>query len=324
MKNSILVTITTIKGSRQYTITQLIKKFLIGIFIFAIILMISTFLFIRYLNSVIETKNMELKKSQSDMKNLIKQKENLNNKVFSLENNIVLLEKNISLLEDTISKKEKILSEVNDRIEDIERIIQFTPPKDVEINKRLDLAKMDLVDKQFILRNIPNGYPVVFKGISSPFGWRKHPIMHKKEFHTGIDLRAKMDTPVRATADGIVNFAKFHKRSGYGRLLIIDHNFGFKTLFGHLHKIVVKQGDFVKKGQIVAYTGNSGLSSGPHLHYEVRYIGVVLNPLNFMKWNLKNYNYIFKKESKVKWQSLIKAVKWQEKLIQQQLSHKGQ
>ena len=178
------------------------------------------------------------------------------------------------------------------------------------------------IDKKFMLQNIPNGYPIKYIGISSKFGWRKHPILHKKEFHTGLDLRAKMNTPVYATADGIVEFAKYHKRSGFGKLLIIDHNFGFKTLFGHLNKIVVKNGDFVHKGELVAYTGNSGLSSGPHLHYEIRYIGVVLNPIYFLKWNLKNYNYIFKKEKKVKWQSLIKAMNNQKQLIQQQLSQK--
>ena len=311
MKNSILVTITTIRGSKQYTITQLIKKFLIAIFLFLIILMIATFLFIRYLNSVIDTKNMELKKSQTDIKNLLTQKESLNNKIFTLENNIVFLEKNITSLENVIKSKEKILEEVNDKVADIERIIQFTPPKDTEIKQRLDLAKLNLIDKKIMLRNIPNGYPIRYIGISSPFGWRKHPILHKKEFHTGLDLRAKMKTPIKATADGIVEYAGFHKRSGYGNLLIIDHNFGFKTLFAHLHKIVVKNGDFVKKGQIIGYTGNTGLSNGPHLHYEIRYIGVVLNPLYFIKWNLKNYNYIFKKEKKVKWEAIIKAIEYQ-------------
>jgi len=301
MKNSILITITTLKGSKQYTITQIIKKFLITILFFFIVLMIGLFFFIKYLNSVIDTKNNDLQKSKTEIQHLTKQKENLNFKILTLE-------KNISLLEDTISKKEKFLSEVNDKVADIERIIQFTPPKDIEIKQRLDLAKLNLIDKKIMLRNIPNGYPVPYIGISSKFGWRKHPILHKKEFHTGLDLRAKMNTPVKATADGIVEYARFHKRSGYGNLLIIDHNFGFKTLFGHLHKIIVKNGDFVKKGQIVAYTGNTGLSNGPHLHYEIRYIGVVLNPLYFVKWNLKNYNYIFKKEKKVKWEEIIKAI----------------
>ncbi|NPA54846.1 MAG: peptidoglycan DD-metalloendopeptidase family protein [Epsilonproteobacteria bacterium] len=310
MKNKILITITTLNGSKQYTITQLLKKFLIFFAVFTIALVIFTFFFIKYLNSVIESKNQALISTNKEMQLIIKQKQQLEHKITKLENNITALEK-------TISKKEQILAEVNDRVADIERIIQFAPPKDMHINQRLNLAKLNLLDKKFILHNIPNGSPVPYIGISSRFGWRIHPILHKREFHTGLDMRAKFNTPVRATADGIVEFAHYHKRSGYGNLLIIDHNFGFKTMFGHLHKIVVKQGDFIKKGQIIAYSGNTGLSSGPHLHYEIRYLGMVLDPMVFVKWNLQNYNSIFKKERKIKWQSLIKAIQWQKQLIQQ-------
>jgi murein DD-endopeptidase MepM/ murein hydrolase activator NlpD len=311
MKDSILVTITTLKGSKQYTITQLLKRFMIAISLFIVFTFVILFFIINYLNKVINEKTMALSKTNQDMKHIINQKNRLQAKLYVLQNHIVVLENNIS-------KKEKILSEVNDKLADIERIIQFTPPKDMKITERVDLAKLDLEDKHFILNNIPNGYPVPYIGISSKFGWRIHPILHKREFHTGLDLRAKLNTPVVAPADGIVEFAAYHKRSGYGNLLIIDHNFGFKTMYGHLNKIIVKSGSFVKKGQVVAYTGNSGLSNGPHLHYEIRYIGMVLNPYYFIKWNLKNYNYIFKKERKVKWQSLIKAIQWQKKLIQQQ------
>jgi len=311
MKNSILITITTLKGSKQYTVTQLIKKFIIILFVFIFLFIITTFFIIGYLNNLVDKKNMEINSKKKELitknreiKSVLVEQKRLKNKIIKLKTEI--------------GKKEKFLNEINDKIEDIERILQFTPPKAMGKSEKLDLAKLDLVDKKFILANIPNGYPVKFKGVSSKFGWRQHPILHKKEFHPGIDLRASMKTPVYATANGIVEFAKYHKRSGYGKLLIIDHNFGFKTLFGHLNKIVVKNGDFVRKGDIVAYTGNTGLSNGPHLHYEVRYIGVILNPINFIKWNLKNYNLIFKKERKVKWQSLIKAIKWQKEVVQQQ------
>ena len=311
MKNSILITITTLKGSKQYTITQLIKKFIIILIIFIFLFILTTFFIIVYLNKLVDKKNIEINLKKEELKGK-------NREIKSVLVEQKQLKIKIMKLKTEIEKKEKFLNEVNDKIEDIERILQFTPPKKMGKSEKLDLAKLDLVDKKFVLDNIPNGYPVKFKGISSKFGWRKHPILHKKEFHTGIDLRASINTPVYATANGIVEFAKYHKRSGYGKLLIIDHNFGFKTLFGHLNKIVVKNGDFVRKGDIVAYTGNTGLSNGPHLHYEVRYIGVILNPINFIKWNLKNYNLIFKKERKVKWQSLIKAIKWQKEVVQQQ------
>jgi len=296
MKNKILITITTLSGSKQYTISQIIKRFVISIILFILLFLVIAIFTIKYLNK-------EVEKQTNEIDNLLQTK-------FALENSN-------KTLKSEIAKKEKFLSEVNDKVSDIERILQITPPKDTSTKERLDLAKIDLVDKKLVLRSIPNGYPVKFRGISSKFGWRMHPILHKREFHTGLDLRAPINTKVYAPADGIVDFASYHKKSGYGRLLIIDHNFGFKTLYGHLNKFAVKQGDFVKKGDLIAYTGNTGLSNGPHLHYEVRYIGVVLNPINFVKWNLKNYNSIFKKEKRVKWQSLIKAIQWQKKLIQQ-------
>jgi murein DD-endopeptidase MepM/ murein hydrolase activator NlpD len=318
MKNSILITVTTLHKSKQYTITQLIKKFIIIFIISIFILVLGTFFFIKYLNGLVDEKSAEIKVKESELYQKNSEIETFKYQKDRLESKISNLEDNITSLEQTIQKKEKILSEVNDRIDDIERIIQFVPPKNIDVKERIDLTKLDLLDKKFVLRNIPNGCPISFKGITSKFGWRRHPILHKREFHTGVDLRAKLKTAVYATADGIVEYAKYHKRSGYGRLLIIDHNFGFKTLFGHMNKIIVSQGDFVKKGQLVGYTGNSGMSNGPHLHYEVRYIGVVLDPINFIRWNLKNYNSIFKKEKKVKWQSLVKAMKVQKQIIQQQ------
>jgi murein DD-endopeptidase MepM/ murein hydrolase activator NlpD len=120
-------------------------------------------------------------------------------------------------------------------------------------------------------------------------------------------MKAKMKTPVYATADGVVEFSGMHKRSGYGNLVIIQHNYGFKTYFGHLNKIAVKAGKFVKKGDLIAYTGTTGMSNGPHLHYEVRYLARVVNPFWFLKWNVTNYQEIFKKEKKIPWQSLIAA-----------------
>ena len=126
-------------------------------------------------------------------------------------------------------------------------------------------------------------------------------------------------TPVRSPADGVIEYAGYHKSSGFGNLVIIEHNYGFKTSYAHLSKkFPVKSGTFVKKGDIIAYTGNSGLSTGPHLHYEVRFIARPLNPINFIKWNSSNFEKIFKKEKRVSWQSLIKLMQSHLHLAKQQ------
>ncbi|BDQ26357.1 hypothetical protein ASB1_00330 [Helicobacter heilmannii] len=95
---------------------------------------------------------------------------------------------------------------------------------------------------------------------------------------------------------------------GYGRLLKLYHPFGFKTYYAHLKKIVVKNGEFVKKGQLVAYSGSSGMSTGPHLHYEVRFLTKPINPMYFIKWNMKDFDFIFTKERNIAWQSLLTII----------------
>jgi len=158
-----------------------------------------------------------------------------------------------------------------------------------------------------LMQHVPNGSPIEYRGITSKFGYRTHPTLQREEFHRGSDMKAPMKTPIYATADAIVEWAAVHKRSGYGKLIILDHSVGFKTYFGHLNKIVVKSGQFIKRGDLVGYTGNSGMSNGPHLHYEVRFVQRALNPFWFVKWNIASYNSIFEKEKNVPWQSLITA-----------------
>ncbi|MBF0109231.1 MAG: peptidoglycan DD-metalloendopeptidase family protein [Magnetococcales bacterium] len=157
--------------------------------------------------------------------------------------------------------------------------------------------------ERIILESIPNGSPIEFKGINSPFGDRSHS-KRKQKFHPGIDLFAPMNTPTHTTADGVVEFAGFEKMNSYGNLVIIHHNHGFKTSYAHLDKITVKNGDFVKKGDLIGYSGTSGLSSGPHLHYEIHFVHRILDPTGFLDWNANNLAPLFR-EKQVAWQSLI-------------------
>ncbi|WP_158654146.1 M23 family metallopeptidase, partial [Helicobacter ailurogastricus] len=95
---------------------------------------------------------------------------------------------------------------------------------------------------------------------------------------------------------------------GYGRLIKLYHPFGFKTYYAHLKKIVVKNGEFVKKGQLIAYSGSSGMSTGPHLHYEVRFMDKPINPMFFIEWNMKDFDFIFTQERNIAWQSLLTII----------------
>ncbi len=139
----------------------------------------------------------------------------------------------------------------------------------------LDQVKL----KELLYQNTPSIYPA-YGRISDGYGWRIHPITKKKVFHHGLDFGNKIGTPVYATADGKVKSIK--KKKYMGKLIVVSHKFGYQTRYGHLYKIYVKEGDLVKRGQIIALLGNSGRSTGPHLHYEVLRYNKHRNPYNYL------------------------------------------
>jgi len=162
------------------------------------------------------------------------------------------------------------------------------------------------IKKAIIFTSIPNGRPIEYDELSSPFGFRDNPITKEKEFHEGIDLTAKIGTPIYATANGIVKLAK--DKGNYGKYILILNSYGFKTAYGHLSKYAVEKGDFVNKGDIIGYVGDSGKSIDSHLHYEVRYLNKWLDPKAFMSLDLDNINYTTDKIDTVEWKSILKRI----------------
>ena len=120
--------------------------------------------------------------------------------------------------------------------------------------------------------------------VSSPYGWRNHPVRKKRIFHAGLDLAAPKGTAIYSVAPGRVIFAG--TRGGYGKVVIISHENGLSTRYGHCSKLLVKNGQFVKEGQLIAKVGATGVATGNHLHFEVRKNGKTQNPINYIK--LKN------------------------------------
>jgi murein DD-endopeptidase MepM/ murein hydrolase activator NlpD len=134
-------------------------------------------------------------------------------------------------------------------------------------------------DQKSLLASVPATWPA--RGwVTSDFGQRADPYTAERVMHTGLDIAAEHGKAVFAPSDGVVVFAG--PEGGYGNVVVIDHGYGIKSRYGHLAQMLVKPGDHVKRGQHVAAIGNTGRSTGPHLHYEVRVNGIPQNPRKFI------------------------------------------
>ena len=178
----------------------------------------------------------------------------------------------------------------------------------INTSKRVDIISKELViqsksldeilklakEKNKLLAAIPAIQPIRnenLKQMASGFGYRSDPFTKARKFHAGMDFSAKIGTPIFATGDGIVNRAD-NTASGYGNHIVINHGFGYETLYGHLSKFKCRPGQHVKRGDIIGYVGSTGRSEGPHCHYEVHKNGEIVNPLNFYYGNISAAEYI--------------------------------
>ena len=290
MRDRLIITVSDIDSTKSYNLNKIIKKIILYIVLIAIFVISISFWIISQLNNEVQTLDTQSKVLQ------------IQNKQYNLQ----------------IKDKIKDIEALGDTLKDIEDILGVKGDDEASLITRVTLAKLTSAQKMYMLQTIPNGKPLKNITVTAAFGWRKHPITKKKSFHNGIDLRAKRKTEVYSTADGVVRYSLRRNSGNYGRMIIISHNFGFETLYAHLDIVNVKVGDVVKKGQVIAKSGNSGRSSGPHLHYEVRYASKVLNPYYFIKWDMVNYEKIFEKQRRVEWESLIQMINNQhQKLVQQ-------
>lgn len=184
----------------------------------------------------------------------------------------------------------------------------------IEANRRMDILQKRLVvesksldeiaelaaNKEKLLAAMPAIQPIEnndLRRISSGYGVRYHPILKMGRMHNGIDFASNIGANIYATADGTVTTATTQR--GYGRIVIIDHGFGFETRYAHMNKINVRKGQKVTRGHVIGEVGNSGLSTGPHVHYEIRKNGETVNPINYFHGDLsaEEYNILLEKSS---------------------------
>jgi len=167
----------------------------------------------------------------------------------------------------------------------------------VSLKVKLEVNNYEEIEKTFYQNELMyDAIPAIRPSeghIADDYGMRKHPILKMVRMHNGIDIITDSGTKVYAPGNGKVEFVG--RRTGYGITIEINHGFGYKTLYAHLSKAIVTEGQTVKRGDFIAVTGNSGeLSSGPHLHYEVQHEGRSVNPINFIYDDLKLFEIVKK------------------------------
>lgn len=204
----------------------------------------------------------------------------------------------INLLSQDINKNKIIEAKLKNKLQGIEETLlemqevlnkkgikkelsiggEFIPPEKLTLSY-VDYIKKDIDYLFNTVKSIPVGTPLKGK-INSSFGYRKDPFKSRSGFHSGLDIDANYGQRVVATADGVVTKASWH--TNYGKTVIVKHKDNYETLYGHLSKLQVKEGQEVKVGDVIGKAGSTGRSTGTHLHYEVIKDGKRVNPKNFL------------------------------------------
>lgn len=236
-------------------------------------------------NIVISYDKKRLEETRAVAKEILAVKARIEMQKRNLESSIASINRQQEDIQDAISKNEKLIEKLK-----TDRATWERAEKDLARQSR---AISQMINQE-MKRNQKEGTSVVVTGgfvrpvggrITSPFGWRMHPIFKRKIFHSGVDIGAAYGTPIHAANSGRVIFVGWY--SGYGRVVIINHGningIPTTTLYAHMSAATVRQGANVAKGSVIGKVGTTGYSTGPHLHFEVRQKGNPVNPLNFIR-----------------------------------------
>lgn len=248
-----------------------------------------------------------------------------------LRNENAKLKSNYAMLEHRVESSMKVMDKIRNRDDNFYRVMMQMDPmslsrryagfdyeknysalrglNDDELIKRLE-GKVDMFDRQLYsqsqsfdqlraaastqedkIRHVPGIFPVPSENmnISAGFGVRLDPLSGQRKFHSGMDFAAPEGTPVYAAADGVVAMAE--RQGGYGNNIEISHGYNYSSGYSHLSEIAVEKGDKVKRGDIIGRVGSTGMSTEPHLHYEVRFKGEPQNPVNYYFLNISPKEY---------------------------------
>lgn len=295
MRNHYQITISDYRGARHFTLNQLMRRGLLAFGAVLATLLVTGTIVISVLNGKVNTLNDELTALETDRDQVALERE--------------ALARSRDQLEADVQDKALALQALSDELENIEILIGLQAEPDRPLAQRVDTASQTAFEKRLMLNSIPSGFPLDSRRITSSYGMRTHPVYDREAMHGGIDFGTPVGTPVYATADGVVEWAAYHQSSGYGKMVRVIHNYGFSTVYGHLDRIEVNSGNYVRRGDLLGYSGNTGISTGPHLHYEVRHLNRRLDPSTFLRWSITEYDSLFANEDRVEWESLVEIIR---------------
>jgi murein DD-endopeptidase MepM/ murein hydrolase activator NlpD len=180
---------------------------------------------------------------------------------------------------------DKLQRQIERKREELNIISQVADAGPAKISFRVDRwqpgTRLNEQDARLFEHALPAGSPMPETPMTSGFGYRIHPLYNQRIFHYGLDFETPENSPVLATADGVVEYVR-ESTSGYGRLITLRHAHDFRTAYAHLKDQLVVPGQIVRKGDVIALSGNTGASTGPHLHYEIIHQGSPVNPQPFV------------------------------------------
>lgn len=198
---------------------------------------------------------------------------------------IVNIKRNMNVQQVVESNIENTREQLLQNVQSERRTIANQVYELEETNEKLESELQDLIRREQAKRNTKSGvifsgsfaWPAVSSYITSPFGWRRHPILGNLRFHTGVDIAAGHGSPIKASGDGHVIYSGWY--GGYGNAIVLDHGGGLSSLYAHCSALYVNVGQDIKKGQTIAAIGSTGMANGPHLHFEVRQNGTPVDPM---------------------------------------------
>lgn len=271
MRDKFIISLLDGDRMKQFSFHLFIKKVVLYALLFIFLVAIAIFFTIKLLAN-------ELKDIQSYKDNTISKYVDVYSKNKNLEQQI------------EISKIK--IAEINKEMADLEEIVNSSNTFiNKRVNQEFDTQSLSSSQKDMILQLIPNGYP----STETPKSFEK--------LKSGIAISISNNTPIYATADGIIDLSRDSDTTGLGKFIKVVHTFGFTSIYGYLSKSMVKRGEIVSKGQLIGYSGK--YKNKDSLFYDIRFLGGESDIDSFMKWNMENFNIVFDKNSNIDWNGLF-------------------